>query len=159
MKKVRMRKILVTMLTVILVLGCFCGVAEAKTKQKTVVVFKDVTTKTTYYKDVKYLYEKGAYKGIAKKGGKFKPTQNMTQKEFIKTLRNLYGSKINLANPKKSSTKLTQKTATDTLFKVSEQLGYRVRWSGGSKKAKVTRAKAAYYVHLMIKTADGALDP
>ena len=154
------KRVFVAVAVAVMALGCFVGVeAKAKTTKKTTqtVVFKDVTKKTQYYKDIEYLYNKGAYTGIAKKGGKFKPTQNMTTKEFVKTLRNLYGSKISLKNG--NSAKLTQKYATDTLLKVSKQLGLQVTWSGGAPKAKVTRAKAAYYTHLMIKNGYGILDP
>ena len=156
------RKFFVVLLTLAMVLGCAGTVVAAskKTTKKVTTTFKDVTKKTQYHEDIEYLYSKGAYSGIVKKGSKFKPTTKITQKEFIKTLKNLYGSRISLKAPKKAaSTKLTQKYATDTLRAVSKQLGKDVWWDGGTPKAKVARAKAAYYIHTMIKTGDGLLDP
>ena len=154
-KKGVLGKLLVGILVGVLVMGCFSSIAQAKTKT---VVFKDVTTKTEYQASIKYLYDNGAYVGIAEKGKKFKPNAIMTRREFVKTLRNLYGSRISIKTPKKN-VKLTQSYATETLCSVSKQLGYKVRWSGGAPKATVTRAKAAYYVRLMIKNGGGKLNP
>lgn len=151
------RKLLIGVLVGVLVLGCFSGIAQAKTTTKTV-IFKDVTTKTEYQASIKYLYNNGAYVGIAEKGKKFKPNAVMTKREFVKSLRNLYGSKISIKTPAKNA-KLTQQYATSTLYSVSKQLGYKVRWSGGAPKATVTRAKAAYFVRLMIKNGGGKLNP
>lgn len=167
MVKKRIKKFFVVLLLILaMVLGCAGTVVAAskkttkKTTKKVTTTFKDVTKKTQYYKDIEYLYSKGAYSGIVKKGSKFKPTTKITQKEFIKTLKNLYGSRISLKAPKKvASTMLTQKYATDTLRTVSKQLGKDVWWTGGTPKGKVTRAKAAFYTHTMIKNGSGILDP
>ena len=120
--------------------------------------FKDVKKKTTYRAEIEWLANKGAFKGIAKKGGKFKPSTNITRRQVGMIFDNLYGNRIDITI-KDPNKKATQKFMTDLMTKVSKQLGYQVDWKGGSPKAKVTRAKACYYLRSMMKCAEGALDP
>ena len=156
----KVRKTIVAILAVSIIIGCFsptAALAATKKKATTTTIFKDVTSKTDYKSAIEWIFKKGGYAGIAKKNGNFKPYNVMTQREFDKTLQNLYGSRINI---KAGGTgKLTQKYATKRLTTVSEQLGYRIKWTGGTASAKVTRSKAAYYIKLMINTGKGRLNP
>ena len=120
--------------------------------------FKDVKKKTTYRDDIEWLASKGAFKGIAKQGGKFKPGANITKKQVGMILDNLYGDRIDITI-KDPNKKATQAFMTSLMTTVSKQLGYQVVWKGGSPKAKVSRAKACYYLRSMMKCAKGALDP
>ncbi len=128
-------------------------------KSKSKNYFKDVTSKKVYKKEIEWLAEKGAFKGIAKKGKKFKPNVIITRREFCTILDNLYGNRIDLTIDK-PDTKVTQAFATSTLTTVSKQLGYRVVWKGGAPKGTVTRCKACLYIRQMQKSAkSGQLDP
>lgn len=120
--------------------------------------FKDVKKKTTYRADIEWLANKGAFKGVAKKGKNFKPNSYITRKQVGMILDNLYGDRINITI-KDPNKKATQQFMTTTMTTVSKQLGYLVNWNGGSPKAKVTRAKACFYLRSMMKCAQGALDP
>lgn len=120
--------------------------------------FKDVKKKTTYRAEIEWLAKKGAYKGIAKQGGKFKPSTNITRKQVGMIFDNLYGDRIDITI-KDANKVATQKFMTETMTEVSKQLGCTVNWKGGAPKAKVTRAKASYYIRSMIKCANGALNP
>jgi hypothetical protein len=118
-----------------------------------------VKKKTTYRSEIEWLAEHCAYQGIAKRGQKLKPNTVITRKQVGIILNNLYGDEIDI-NISKPNSKATQKFVTNLLTKVSEQLGYRVRWSGGAPKAKVTRAKFSHYLYQMIKSCkSGELDP
>lgn len=150
-------KILIVTMVVFLIFS-YSTEVYAKTNSNKGKYFKDINSRTQYYKEINYLYKHGAYSDIAKKGARFKPGTMITKKEFNKTLKNLYGVRIQLG--KAPSGKLTQKYATETLTSVSEQLGYKVTWNGGSPKAKVTRAKASHYIYQMIALCkDGTLNP
>lgn len=133
--------------------------AYAKSSSTSSRYFKDVTKKTKHYKQVEWMAKNGGLKGIASKGKNFKPGRVTDEGTFVKMLQNLYGSRISIST-KTPSKLLTQKFATTTLTSVSKQLGYRVTWSGGAPKGKVSRATACYLIKRMINTAeDGALDP
>ena len=132
--------------------------SNSSSKKKNERYFSDVKAKTDHRKDIEWLAERGAFKSIAKKGKKFQPTAIITRKQFGTILNNLYGDRITLTI-KNPSSKVTQKFATNTLTEVSKQLGYRVTWSGGAPKAKITRATAAFYIRSMMTSAKGALDP
>lgn len=132
--------------------------SNSSSKKKAERYFSDVKAKTEHRKDIEWLAKKGAFKTIAKKGKKFQPTAIITRKQFGTILNNLYGDRINLV-VKNPNSKATQKFATDILTEVSKQLGYRVTWSGGAPKARITRAKAAFYIRSMMSSAEGALDP
>ena len=123
---------------------------SSKKKKSSERYFSDVKKDYTYCTQIEWLAKKGAFKGIAKKGKKFKPEQIITRKELGTILDNLYGDRINITI-KDPSKKVTQKYATQMMTKVSEQLGYRVTWSGGAPKAKVSRAKISFYLRSMIK--------
>lgn len=127
-------------------------------KNKSERYFSDVKSKTKYREDIEWLAKHGAFKGIAKKGKKFKPNAVITRRQFCTILDNLYGDKIDLtiSSPK---AKVTQKFLTDTLTTVSKQLGYKVSWNGGSPKSRVTRGNACFLIRRMIISADGPLDP
>ena len=120
--------------------------------------FKDVKEKTTYRSEIEWLATRGAFKGIAKKGGKFKPSTNITRKQVGMIFDNLYGDRIDITI-KDANKVATQKFMTELMTEVSTQLGCTVNWSGGAPKAKVSRSKASYYIRRMIKCADGALNP
>lgn len=120
--------------------------------------FSDVKKQSKYRKDIEWLAARGAYRGIAKRNKSFKPNKIITRREFGTILDNLYGDKIKLTISGPRS-KVTQKFLTNTLETVSDQLGYRVTWNGGAPRAKVTRGAASYYLRLMMKSAEGALDP
>lgn len=155
-----LQKLLVAVIAVSMIFSCFSTSAFAATKKttkKNYNVFKDVTKKTDYYKDIEWVFAKKGWEGIAKKGGNLKPYYVMTEGEFNKMLTNMYGSRISLK--KAGSAKLTQKYATKTLTNVSKQLGYPVTWQGGSASAKVTRSKAAHYVKQMVNISGGRLNP
>ena len=131
--------------------------SKSSTKKKSERYFSDVSKSYEYRAQIEWLAKKGAYKGIAKKGKKFKPEAVLTRKQLGMILDNLYGDRINITikDPKK---KVTQKYATKMLTSVSKQLGYTVTWSGGAPKAQVTRAKFSYYLRSMIKY-DKKLEP
>ena len=116
-------------------------------------IFKDVKKGTTYRKDIEKLYKYGAFKGWIKKGKKFKPDTIITRRQFCTMLDNMYGDRINL-RVKNPDAKCTQKFATKTLDKVSKQLGYHVKWSGGTPSAKVDRKTACHYITQMMKWSD-----
>ena len=166
-------KSITKLLTVALIMSLFISattpvVAEAKvtytngsgtsSSKKSGKYFSDVKSKTEYCKQIEWLAKKGAYAGIAKKGGKFQPTCTITRKQFGMILNNLYGDRINLKITN-SSAGATQKFVTSTLTEVTKQLGYKVTWNGGAPKAKVSRANASHYLRQMIACAEGALDP
>lgn len=124
---------------------------SSNTKKKTNKrYFSDVKKSYTYCSQIEWLAKKGAFKGVAKKGKKFKPEQIITRRELGTILDNLYGDRINITI-KDPSKKVTQKYATQMMTKVSDQLGYKVTWSGGAPKAKVSRAKISFYLRSMIK--------
>ena len=166
MKKNSIQKLLVVMLSAFALVIGVVGVtppikAEAKVtyedssdqssnKKKEQKYFSDVDKSQTYKSQIEWLAKKGAFKGIAKKGKKFQPEKVLTRKEVGMILDNLYGDRIDITikNPK---AKATQKYVTTMMTTVSDQLGYRVKWSGGAPKAQVTRAKFAYYLRSMIK--------
>lgn len=130
---------------------------QSSNKKKEQRYFSDVEKSYAYRAEIEWLAKKGAYKGIAKKGKKFQPEKILTRKEVGMILDNLYGDRIDITikGPKK---KATQKYVTQLLTEVSDQLGYRVEWSGGAPKAQVTRAKFSYYLRSMIKY-DEKLNP
>ena len=120
--------------------------------------YSDVKTKAQYRADIEWLAKKGAFKGIAKKGGKFNPNKTITRRQVGQILDNLYGNRINLTITK-SKNKANQRFITDTLTEVSRQLGYKLPWKGGTPKATVSRAKCANYIRTMIKYGKGVLNP
>ena len=127
-------------------------------KNKTEKYFSDVKKGTQYRSDIEWLAKHGAFKTIAKKGKKFKPTLVITRRQVGTILNNLYGNRIDLTikDPEK---KVTQGFMTETLTTVSKQLGYKVTWKGGAPKARVTRAGACNLIRQMMTAAKGALDP
>lgn len=166
MKKNSIQKLLVVTLSALALMIGVIGIAppiqaqakvtyedssdQSSNKKKEQRYFSDVKKSYTYRSQIEWLAKKGAYKGIAKKGKKFQPEKVLTRKEVGMILDNLYGDRINITikDPKK---KATQKYVTQMLTTVSDQLGYRVKWSGGAPTAQVTRAKFSYYLRTMIK--------
>lgn len=170
--KAKSKMLLSTMIALILCFSfvistpvtAFAGVtvessSNSSSKKKDEKYFSDVKKGTSHRAEIEWLAKKGAYKGIAKKGKKFQPNRIITRREFGRILNNLYGDRIDITISDPNS-KATQKFVTKTLTEVSKQLGYRVSWSGGAPKARVSRGDASYYLRWMMKTAErGALDP
>ena len=162
--------LLTTALVLVLTLGfiatplqAYAGVtyedsSSSSSKKKSERYFSDVKKSTAYRKDIEWLAQRGAFKSIAKQGKKFKPTAVITRRQFGIILNNLYGDRITLTI-KSPNSKVTQKFASETLSKVSEQLGCHVDWNGGAPKAKVTRGTAAFLIRSMVASAGGQLDP
>jgi len=178
MKKnsIRNRKLLVLALILAFLAGfmltpVFAAEAQAKvtyqdsskksstSSKKTERYFSDVKSKKSYKSEIEWLAKRQAYQGIAKQGKKFKPNAIITRKQVGIVLDNLYGDAIDItiSNP---SGKATQKFVTNILTEVSDQLGYRIKWSGGAPKGHVSRAKFSHYLYSMIKLCKtGKLDP
>ena len=120
--------------------------------------FSDVKKSYEYREEIEWLANHSAYKGIAKKNGKFQPEKVLTRKELGKILTNLYGkrAKITIKNP---SYKVTQKYMTSLLASVSKKLGYKVKFENNAPKTQITRAKAAYYIRtMMLNSSKLAID-
>ena len=172
MKRYSSKKLLLTVVAIITVLTVaaitpvqayakvtFTSSSKADSKNKSERYFSDVKNKSHYRSEVEWLAKYGAFKSIAKKGGKFKPNQVITRKQVAIILNNLYGDRIDLT-VKDPNKKATQKFVTTILTTTSKQLGHKVTWSGGAPKAKVTRAKACHYTYQMIGVAkEGVLHP
>ena len=126
---------------------------SASTTSKSTAPYTDVTVKKVgkdAYNAIKYLKTHQAFKELFT-GKNFSPNKNITRRQFLMMLRNLYGNKVTITyNDLKSANKsITAKWACDKMVEVAKKLGVGMKWNG-SKKVTLIRSAAAVYVKIFI---------
>lgn len=121
--------------------------------------YTDVNSKTvdkTGIAAVKYIKAHKGYKGVIN-GTRFYPNKIMTQAEFTKILRNLYGSKVKLST---SKTAVTGKWACAQLQSVAKNVfGVKIKWTSGAATKKLTRVGASNYIKVFATWENGLFKP